>query len=184
MRAHCPNCDTHYEQGDYIDLHLVTDLATKLQVGQEVPAGACAKCGSLVYESDDHERLNRASGILQRDYWQDVRGVASELEAQIESGEILSPDDLHDRAHEMVDGSQRIIYTHQAKLALLYTDNDQAGEDAGLEPGANIEAWAFYAMLQDVMDRVTEPDTCDECCTNYATTDDDLCAECAAEVTK
>lgn len=86
-----------------------------------------------------------------------------------------------ERLHEDCDGAARVIYTHQAKLALCFSDNAEAYED---EFGGEMPNWsqlAYCAFYRDVQERVSEPEQCEDCSSTYATHDfegDDLCKEC------
>ncbi len=97
--------------------------------------------------------VRAAVSILSMDYYNDCRDVAKELARQMKDGEV---DDFSDALHQAVDGTQRIIYTFQAKCGLLVSDNaDAYVEEFGEAPveGGNIkwEAMAFAAMEQDVI---------------------------------
>ncbi len=101
--------------------------------------------------SGELEELVRAAiDILNRDYWDDVRGVTSDLIRQIKDGEITSESDLYERLDEDVDNTQRIIYTFQAKCGLLSTNNEDAYEDEIGEKPPSIEAQMSMAMRADV----------------------------------
>ena len=96
-------------------------------------------------------------------YWQDVFFYASNLvDEVIEEG--LDYDSVIDRLHESVDGSQRVIYTHQAKMCMVYTDNeDSYQDDFGVEgmvnaSGINWSGLAFAAFRQDIIDHLNRND--------------------------
>ncbi len=94
-----------------------------------------------------------AERILDMDYMNDVRGVAKDLARQMKEGEV---DDFSDALHQAVDGTQRVIYTHQAKLAVVFSPNADAFFEEFGEEGACTRdgiAWeriAFVAMQRDV----------------------------------
>ena len=101
------------------------------------------------------ESPDYAVGILRRDYYSDVADVVSDLIARIKSGEIEDEDDLQTAIHEDIDGHQRIIYTFQAKISLLCSDNEDAGEEDGcLGDKPTVEQRAFCAMRRDVEERL------------------------------
>jgi len=98
------------------------------------------------------EDVKAAVSILTMDYYNDCRGVARDLAQRMKDGEI---EDFSDALHEAVDGTQRIIYTFQAKCGLLVSDNaDAYTEEFGEAPIENgdikWEAMAFMAMQRDV----------------------------------
>lgn len=97
--------------------------------------------------------VKAAVHILTMDYYNDCRDVAKDLAQRMKDGEIY---DFSEALHEAVDGTQRIIYTFQAKVGLLVSDNaDAYSEEFGDVPveDGNIkwEAMAFVAMQQDVI---------------------------------
>jgi len=178
MKVYCHGCDATHDE--YIELENVDDLGQRLQVGEEVPAGECLKCASLVYEADDHNRLQRASGVLQRDYEGDVDGFVEMMLDEIKDGHITNQDQLYERLHEMVDGAQRVIYTHEAKLALVFSKHDDAYE---MEMGGTMPDYsqlAFFAFHRDIQERL-DPDMCEDCDSCFATKEhdgDDVCEDC------
>lgn len=95
-----------------------------------------------------------ATRILSLDYDQDVLGVAADLARQMKEGEV---DDFHDALHQAVDGSARVVYTWQAKLAVILSENGDAyfeelGEEGACsKDGINWERIAFAAMERDVV---------------------------------
>jgi hypothetical protein len=96
--------------------------------------------------------IDAALRVLRADYYSDVRGVAENvLERMIEEGEGA---DVHDIMHESVDGTQRVIYTYQARVGLICTDNaDAYVEEYGDVPveGDSIkwEAMMYAALAAD-----------------------------------
>ena len=108
-------------------------------------------------------------------YWADVRGIVEDLEDRARSGEIENEEELYEAAHETIDGAGRVIYTHQAKLALVHSDNAGAYADdfGGEEP--NWSAMAFCAMRRDVAERMESfedlatPYECPECPDRFST---------------
>lgn len=96
--------------------------------------------------------VRAAVSILTMDYYNDCRDVAKDLAQRMKDGEV---EDFSDSLHEAVDGTQRIIYTFQAKCGLLVSDNaDAYVEEFGEAPLENgdikWEAMAFVAMQRDV----------------------------------
>jgi len=98
--------------------------------------------------------VDAALSVLRADYYSDVRGVAQDLARAMKEGEV---DEFSDALHEAVDGTQRVIYTYQARVGLICTDNQDAYvEDFGEVPleNGNIkwEAMMFVAMEKDVVE--------------------------------
>lgn len=98
------------------------------------------------------EDVNAAVAIIQRDYYQDVQGIADEILRAVKSGEITDAEGLDEYLQQSVDGSARVIYTFQSKLGLLVCKNDEAYEEEFGEKTADIAVQMAYAMMQDVRD--------------------------------
>lgn len=91
-------------------------------------------------------------------YRQDVEDLAREALAQRKQ----RPDeDLSDIVHELVDGSEWVIYTYRAQHVLIFSDNGNYGIDEGLvelSPGSVRDVsdlftqLAFCALLADVQE--------------------------------
>lgn len=101
-------------------------------------------------EQVTEEDVKAAFAIINRDYWQDVHSVGDDLKEQIERGEITDGDQFLERLSEAVDGSARVIYTFQAKLGLLCTNNPDAYEDVDPDMKLDWSKMMFFAMEQDV----------------------------------
>lgn len=103
------------------------------------------------------EDVKAAINILTHDYNNDVRGVAQDLAQRMKDGEV---DEFSDALHEAVDGTQRVIYTFQAKLGVILSDNsDRYFEEFGEEGACSKDgiAWerlCFVAMEQDVVEEL------------------------------
>ena len=90
-----------------------------------------------------------------REYWVSVEHIAEEAKDNAEE----YGSDVYDNVNESVDGSYWIIYTHAQLKVLQYTDNKDAINDVygdTLEGSADtiITQIAYFAMVQDVMDRL------------------------------
>ncbi len=90
-----------------------------------------------------------------REYWETVDTIAEDAKDNAEE----YGSDVYDNVHESVDGSYWIIYTHAQLKVLQYTDNKDAINDVygdTLEGSADtiITQIAYFAMVQDVMDRL------------------------------
>jgi len=98
--------------------------------------------------------VKAAESILTMDYYNDVRSVARGLAQSMKDGEV---DEFSDALHEAVDGTQRVIYTWQARCGLLVSDNADAyieefGEEGVVANGAIAwERLMFAAMEADVI---------------------------------
>lgn len=99
--------------------------------------------------------VDEAVSVIRRDYYQDVLGLARDLAERMKAGEI---DDFGDALHETVDGCARVIYTFQAKLGLLVSDNEDAGEEELGEAPDTVEARMFWAMCADIRERLEASD--------------------------
>lgn len=103
------------------------------------------------------EDVKAAINILTMDYNNDVRSVAQDLAQRMKDGEV---DEFSDALHEAVDGTQRVIYTFQAKLGVILSDNsDRYFEEFGEEGACSKDgiAWerlCFVAMEQDVVEEL------------------------------
>jgi len=103
------------------------------------------------------EDVNAAVSIIQRDYYQDVRDLGDSLKDEIKSGDIADAEQLEERINQDVDGSARVIYTFQAKLGMLVTDNDEAYEEFDFE-NPTVEQKMYCAMVADVRDYLGDLD--------------------------
>lgn len=100
---------------------------------------------------------NAAQRILEMDYMNDVRGCAKEVAERLKD----DPDqEFSEVLDEVVDGTQRVIYTFQAKLGLIFSNHTDAYfEDFGNEgacdkDGIKWERLCFVAMTKDVIDEL------------------------------
>lgn len=93
--------------------------------------------------------VDQALSVIRRDYWDDVRGIAEEVTRAVKDGEV-DEDGFYDYIREQCDGSQRVIYTFQAKLGMLCTNNDDAYQDELGEPPPTVEAAMCMALIADV----------------------------------
>lgn len=101
--------------------------------------------------SPTDSEVNDALAVLRRDYYADVRGLADAFrEAKAYAKMHGKSFDPSDALHEIVDGSQRVIYTYQAKIGLLCTDNADAYEEETGEPPSSVETAMFMALRRDV----------------------------------
>tara|TARA_R110002020_G_scaffold46851_3_gene133456 strand:- start:4968 stop:5258 length:291 start_codon:yes stop_codon:yes gene_type:complete len=91
--------------------------------------------------------------ITQHQYHEEVQAIAEDCTAQPE-------DERHEWLHQTIDGHEWIIYTWKAKHVMLWTDNEDAAAEVGcafsseMNHGEYTTRAAFYAMFQDVVDRL------------------------------
>ena len=98
--------------------------------------------------------VEQAVDVINDDYFDDVRGIVEDCKRAIKDGELSSEDEFHDWLHEAVDGTQRTIYTFQARLGMLVTNNPDAYEDELGEKPAQVEHAMHAAMMADVRDMI------------------------------
>jgi hypothetical protein len=100
--------------------------------------------------------------MTRHEYRQSVQAIAT---SAIDPTEWGDDTDLYDRVHQMVDGSEWVIYYHRARKVLEYSPNETAGPDelgwkdfsAGAESFGDLHVrGAYYAMSADVMEKVHE----------------------------
>ncbi len=101
--------------------------------------------------------FNDAMGALRKWYYSEVKEWADDFDKRISEGEFDSSEDFRDRFHEETDGAAIIIYTAQARAALLASDNDDAyieefGEAPADRDGIKWEAMALMAFQRDIME--------------------------------
>lgn len=123
-------------------------MATRKKARQEIPR----RSADEITDAD----CDAATSILSMDYYNDVRSVAKDLARQMKEGEV-DRDGFTEALDAAVDGTQRVIYTWQAKLAVILSENgdayfDEFGDEGAVsKEGINWERLAFVAMTQDVM---------------------------------
>ena len=114
----------------------------------------------------DEITVDNAVSIIRKDYYDDVKGVAQELIDETKTdykegtrGEELR-ENLLERIHEIIDSQQRVMYTFQAQLGMLVSENSGAYieeygiENATMEDDLNWSALMFAAMERDVMEEL------------------------------
>jgi hypothetical protein len=111
----------------------------------------------------DSERQG-ALNVLRVDYYDDVRGCATDLYEQAKTARAEDEPHLREwlleHVHETCDGHSRVIYTGLAIETLLFSDNESAyvddfGTDGVCADGAvNWSALAFCAFERDVFEQL------------------------------
>lgn len=100
--------------------------------------------------------------LTYKEYWNQISSIA------LESLDLLGEDEDFDQdrwLHETVEYHEYIIYYYRAKQVLMYTDNEDAvldmmgsSEMTADSVGQQICNIAYWAMYQDVMDRLAHID--------------------------
>jgi hypothetical protein len=108
------------------------------------------------------ESVDEAVAVIQRDYYKEVNQYADDFIERIKEGEWDNRDDFIDSFNQEIDGAARVIYTWQAQLGLLVSENDDAGiESLGPDgfdwssgiPWSALMYFAFEADIYEAMDR-------------------------------
>lgn len=103
--------------------------------------------------------IGNALNVLRDDYWDDVRGVVDNLKFELKQGNVdRTYDAVTGYLEQTCDGHQRVIYTREAILTLLFSENDDAIEEYGVDHvtnnGAiNYSALAYFAFYADVLEQ-------------------------------
>lgn len=103
----------------------------------------------------DRDAVNDAVQVIRQDYYQDVQGVAQDVAEYIRENAPIDRDRIMDVIHETIDGHGRVIYTFQAKLGLLASDNEDAYfEDFGSDTMPTESQKMYCAMERDVYEEL------------------------------
>ena len=105
-------------------------------------------------EQPSEGAVKDALSLLEADYWGDIRSNAKDVIRQIKDGEISSRDELYERLNEEADGTQWVIYTHQARVLLVCTNTPDAYEEEFGEKPDTVEKQAYAAYLHDLTEQV------------------------------
>lgn len=140
-------------------------LAACLRSGAQVPAETAAQLDKLATllrqgfrqcsPDEQADRCHDADNDLDSDYLSDVDRLARDLAARVEAGEFESGEALREEVRQDCEGTQRVIYTREAKLAMVYSPNaDAYVEEFGSAPmqgdAIDYSAMALMAMERDV----------------------------------
>lgn len=107
-------------------------------------------------EKSSEELHEDAMRVLNKEYWEGVRGLAEEVTRLVKDEGMEEGDALH----QVVDGSYWVIYTHaNFQVLMCSTNHDAYTEDFGDIPGngrdgINWAALAYAALAQDVNSQV------------------------------
>ena len=94
--------------------------------------------------------------VIMAYYWDDVRSVDTEIRRMVKDGELTEESELYDAIHEACENTQRVIYTHQAKVGLCCTNNADAYEEEIGEKPPTVEAQMCMALIADVTARLDD----------------------------
>lgn len=89
--------------------------------------------------------VDDALRALRADYFTEIRSIALEALKQ-------SEDDWDDWLHETLDGHERVIHTHKARVVLVCTDHPDAYQEEMGDDPETPEQSAYFAMRADVDD--------------------------------
>ena len=95
--------------------------------------------------------VDEAVSAIRRDYYSDVLAMAKDLAERMKAGDV---EDFEDALHEDCDGCARVIYTFQAKLGLLASDNEDAWEDVDSGAVLTPEQRMYFALQADIRERL------------------------------
>jgi hypothetical protein len=115
-------------------------------------------------EEIDERTVSDALSIIQRDYWNVVRGIEADLRDAVKNGEVSDVEEAETWLHETVDGHQYVIYTHLNFRVLQFSNNrdalsDELGAEELLRDGnVNWAGMAYMALMADVRDRLGDLD--------------------------
>jgi len=103
--------------------------------------------------------VDDALSVLNRDYFDDVRGIAEDCKRAVKDDKVSNDEELSDYLHQSIDGHERVIYAYQARIGLVCTDSVDAYEDETGEKPPSPEVQMFWALMQDVRDRLGDFDS-------------------------
>ena len=94
--------------------------------------------------------------MTEKEYWAEVKELAAYILEEASDRD----EDVQDVLHEVIDGHQWVIYTHQNREVLLHCSNPDAyaeiGEVPVLESGTlNWAAMAYLALAEDVQEAIS-----------------------------
>lgn len=123
------------------------------------PRATIAAIRAVLAEPTGAPTYDEAWRVIERDYWDDVRGVVEDCKRAIKDGEVSDDSELSDHLHQYIDGMQRVIYTHQARVGVACSENPDACEDETGEKPASVEVQMYWAIMADVRDQLEDFET-------------------------
>ncbi len=119
------------------------------------------RSGTLEAPKEQTISVQDALAVLKRDYYADVASCAADYAKEIDEGKFSDRDEFIEAIDEYVDGAARVIYTHQAMLGVMSSDNDEAIFDEGMEvefdgsiPWSQIMYFAYRRDILEELDRL------------------------------
>lgn len=100
----------------------------------------------------NNPKVQKAVNEIERAYLKVVNNIIEELMDNVKAGEIEDSDALQDRLHEEVDSA--VLYTWDARLMLIATDNPDAYEDDFGDKPEGPEQAAYASLMSDIQDRL------------------------------
>lgn len=107
-------------------------------------------------EIEEPPSYDDAWRVIEADYWDDVRSVDAKIRRMVKDGELTEESELYDAIHEACENTQRVIYTHQAKVGLCCTNNPDAYEEEIGDKPETVEAQMCMALIADVTARLDD----------------------------
>lgn len=113
------------------------------------------------YRDSSNEALHdRSRDRMERDYWEDVRGVAQDFIQAVKDGEVTDDEDAHTWLHETIDEHRRVFITALAQECLRFSPNDGkyiedfGADGAATDGGIEWSRLAFCAFEADVHEQL------------------------------
>lgn len=126
------------------------------------PRSTVAKIRERI-ETEPEVSVDEALRVLNHDYWDDVRDIVDDLARAIRDGEITDDESFQEYLDETTDGHERVIYAHQSRLGLCFTNNADAYEEEFGEKPPSVEAQMLMSLRWDVMAKTgTYEEFCEE----------------------
>jgi hypothetical protein len=108
--------------------------------------------------------VNEALRVLRSDYYTDIRDLARDYAKRVADGEFTGrrgSEDLDEDIHQTVDGYNWVIYTHQAKIVQIVSDNADAAFEEGVAPemgsdSVPFEVLAYHAIRADLREALEQ----------------------------
>lgn len=115
----------------------------------------------MAKKKSDEKKIEEGKAALRRDYYASIDSFAKEIlsEAAEQHGSFDEAREWIDQqVHETADGSSWVIYTGRALDVLVASDNWTAVDDAGMDLGDDLTSVitmaAYFAVRQDLWDRI------------------------------
>lgn len=130
----------------------------------------------------DTEKIRDAMRPLTMDYYESVRRYARGILEEMPEDE-RNQDYIEEAIHETADGAEEVIYTFQAQMVAIISENSEAWREIGELPKENSESViAYCALREDIWEALRLLDC--SCGHDYAAHADDYelqCDDCDCE---